>query len=36
MPRVQLTKMTRIALYALRFYLIFLLIMILMRFIKSF
>jgi hypothetical protein len=36
MPRVQMTRTTKIALYFLRFYLIFLLILIFFKFIKTF
>ena len=36
MPRVQMTKMARITLYFLRFYLVFLLILILVRFLRTF
>jgi hypothetical protein len=36
MPRVQMTKTTRIALYFLRFYLILLVILLLVKFIKAF
>lgn len=36
MPRVQMTRTTKIALYFLRFYLIFLLILIAVKFIKTF
>jgi hypothetical protein len=36
MPRVQMTKTTRIALYFLRFYLIFLVVLIFVKFIRTF
>ncbi len=36
MPRVRMTRTTKIALYFLRFYLIFLLILIAVKFIKTF
>ena len=36
MPRVQMTRTTKIALYFLRFYLIFLVILVLIRFLKGF
>lgn len=36
MPRVKLTPMTRFALYFLRFYLIFLMLLLGFRFLKSF
>jgi hypothetical protein len=36
MPRVKLTRMTRFALYFLRFYLVFLMGLLLFRFIKTF
>jgi len=35
MPRVQLTKTVKLALYFLRFYLLFLLILLAVRFIKG-
>ena len=34
MPRVKMTRTTKIALYFLRFYLVFLLILIIVRFLK--
>jgi hypothetical protein len=36
MPRVKMNRMTKIALYCLRFYLLFLLILIVVRFLKVF
>ena len=36
MPRVKMTRMTRIALYGLRIYLIFLFILIIVRFLRVF
>jgi len=36
MPRVKMTRMTKIALYCLRFYLVFLLILIVVRFLRVF
>ncbi len=36
MARVQMTRMTKIALYFLRFYLVFLLVLILVRFLRVF
>jgi len=36
MPRVQMTRTTKIALYFLRIYLIFLVILVLIRFLKGF
>lgn len=36
MPRVKLTRSTRAALYFLRFYLIFLMLLLAFRFIKAF
>jgi hypothetical protein len=36
MPRVQMTRSTRIVLYVLRFYLIFLMILILIKFLRVF
>ena len=36
MPRVKLTRMTRIALNCLRFYLIFLMLLLAFRFLKTF
>jgi hypothetical protein len=36
MPRVKLTRTTRFALYFLRFYLIFLMLLLTFRFIKTF
>lgn len=36
MPRVQMTLTTKIALYFLRIYLIFLVILVLIRFLKGF
>jgi hypothetical protein len=36
MPRVQITRTTKVALYFLKFYLVFLLILIFVRFVKSF
>jgi len=36
MPRVKMTRATKIALYFLRFYLVFLLILIIVRFLKVF
>jgi hypothetical protein len=36
MPRVKMTRTTKIALYFLRFYLVFLLILIIVRFLKVF
>jgi len=36
MPRVELTRMTKVALYFLRGYLIFLVILVLVRFLKGF
>ena len=36
MPRVQMTRTTKVALYFLRFYLIFLLILIVVKFVKGF
>lgn len=36
MPRVKLTPMTKFALYFLRFYLIFLMLLLAFRFVKSF
>lgn len=36
MPRVQLTRTTRFALYFLRFYLVFLMVLLVFRFIKTF
>jgi hypothetical protein len=36
MPRVQMTPMTKVALYFLRAYLIFLVILVLVRFLKGF
>jgi hypothetical protein len=36
MPRVQLTKTTRIALYFLRFYLIFLVVLLFVKFVRTF
>lgn len=36
MPRVKLTRTTRFALYFLRFYLIFLVLLLAFRFIKTF
>ncbi len=36
MPRIDMTKTTKIALYFLRFYLILLLTLILVRFLKTF
>jgi hypothetical protein len=35
MPRVQMTKTVKFALYCLRFYLIFLLVLLAVRFIKG-
>jgi hypothetical protein len=35
MPRVQITKTVKVALYCLRFYLLFLLALVLVRFIKG-
>ena len=35
MPRIKLTSMSKFALYFLRFYLIFMLILILVKFIKN-
>jgi hypothetical protein len=35
MPRVQITRTTKIALYFLRFYLVFLVILVLVRFLKG-
>jgi hypothetical protein len=35
MPRIKLTPMSKFALYFLRFYLIFMLILILVKFIKN-
>jgi hypothetical protein len=35
MPRVQMTRTTKIALYFLRFYLLFLVILVLVRFLKG-
>ena len=36
MPRIEMTKTTKIALYFLRIYLIFLLALILIKFLKTF
>ena len=36
MPRVQMTKTTRIALYFLRFYLIFLVVLLFVKFCRTF
>ena len=36
MPRIEMTKTTKIALYFLRFYLVFLLALILVKFLKTF
>jgi hypothetical protein len=36
MPRIQLTKKTRIALYFLRFYIIVLVVLIFVKFIRTF
>jgi hypothetical protein len=36
MPRVQMTRMTKVALYFLRAYLILLVILVLVRFLKGF
>ena len=36
MPRVKLTPMTRFALYFLRFYLIFLMLLLAFRFLRAF
>ena len=36
MPRVKLTRTTRFALYFLRFYLVFLMVLLVFRFIKTF
>ncbi len=36
MPRIQMTKTTKIALFFLKFYLVFLLVLIVVRFIKTF
>jgi len=36
MPRVQLTKTTRAALYFLRFYLVFLVLLLAFRFLRTF
>jgi hypothetical protein len=36
MPRVKLTRSTRLALYFLRFYLVFLMLLLAFRFIKAF
>lgn len=36
MPRVQMTRTTKVALYFLRIYLIFLVILVLVRFLKGF
>ncbi len=36
MPRVKLTRSTRFALYFLRFYLVFLMLLLIFRFIKAF
>jgi len=34
MPRVKMTRTTKIALYCLRFYLVFLLILVIIKFLK--
>jgi len=36
MPRIEMTKTTKVALYFLRIYLIFLLVLILVKFLKVF
>jgi hypothetical protein len=36
MPRVQMTRTTRIALYFLRFYLVFLVALLLVKFLRAF
>ena len=36
MPRIQLTRPAKIALYFLRFYLLFLVILVMVKFIKTF
>lgn len=36
MPRIEMTRTTKIALYFLRFYLIFLLVLLLVKFLKVF
>ncbi len=36
MPRVQMTKTTRVALYFLRFYLIFLVVLLFVKFFRTF